>query len=182
MTISLMCGFRESDYKMDGYSTSLVDFGVITINMSKENVEYKDMSFVLFSGTQKYDGYLVENPFDGSYVADIKKVLDKEANTNIVVNVKGQDYSLKLKNVGSDWSFTIDDALKKFAKDYKEKIMILCENKELLGEVYIKILNDEKFESEDYYYLICVVGRKGESIRVIYSPFNGEILASNTNI
>ena len=31
LSASLMCGKREIDYKMDGYATSLIEFGVITI-------------------------------------------------------------------------------------------------------------------------------------------------------
>lgn len=182
MSISLMCGSREMDYKMDGYHTSPIEFGVITLTLLDGDGDIENASYTLFSGTNKYEGFLVKNPFDGSYVADIKVMTEKNANTSIVVTLDDNAYSLKLKNIDGEWKVSIREVLKIFVKQHRAQISSLCVDGELAGEVYVKIMNDEMGLSNDYYYLICVVGRKGESIRVIYSPFSGDILASTSNI
>lgn len=176
--VSLMCGKRESVYKIDGIATELVEFGVITVST---DVDVDAGVFTLFSGTQKYTGELIKNPFDGTLVADIKSVVDEKLNTSIVIGLGEKEYSFKLKSVGENWKYSTNDILEKFAKDYGDKIRTVYIDNKMQGEVYLKIMNDGGL-SQDFYYLISMYGRSGEYIRVIYSPITGEILASNSNI
>lgn len=182
VSCNLMCGTRECEYKLDGYHTESIEFGVITVRVLGDSDSVDSGTFLLFSGTQKYSGELIKNPFDDTLVADIKCKVDRNANNSVVVTIGGKNYSFKLRDVGSEWSFSIDDGIKKFVKDFKEEISTLIVDSELMGEMYVKILNDEMGESNDYYYLISIVGRYGESVRAIYSPITGDILASNCNI
>ena len=65
---------------------------------------------------------------------------------------------------------------------YKDELKKFINNGNFEGEIYVKIMNDEKDLVEDFYYLVSVYGRSGKSINVILSPKTGESLASNTNV
>lgn len=182
ISANLMCGKRECDYKINGYATDLIEFGVLTISVGDDLVEDKSGEFVLFVGTKKYEGTLEENPFDGTLVADIREIVDKNANVSVTINFQDKSYSLKLKKVDEKWAVSSDDCLKILIANYKKELKSFVNNGGFEGEVYVKIMNDEKDLVQDFYFLISVYGRTGKSINVIISPLNGEILASNTNI
>ena len=181
ISVSLMCGYREVNYKINGYATELIEFGVITINILG-NADKEDGKYILFVGTQKYDGDLVINPIDGSLVADIGKIVDKDANMSIQVKLQEEEYDLKLNSVNSNWVVDEQECIKILLKKYKSDLKRFVNNGVFEGEVYIKIMNDEQALIADFYYLISVYGRSGKSINVMVSPNTGEILASKTNV
>ena len=183
ISITLMCGQRESEYKMDGYATSLIPFGVITITLADgEDIEVQSSSFVLFVGTEKFEGDLIKNPFDGTLVADIGKEIDRYQNISIDVYINDEKESLKLKNVDEDWKINVRDCIDILLNNFDREIKGFVNDDTFEGEVYIKIIDDyDKFMSKFYYY-VSVVDRRGSSISMLISPLNGEILASNSNI
>ena len=68
-------GKREIDYKLNGYATQLIDFGLITFVVNNSNVVADVPSFELSYGNVKTEGTLEQNPYDRSYVADIKQII-----------------------------------------------------------------------------------------------------------
>ncbi|MGN0960934.1 MAG: hypothetical protein ACI4PF_01895 [Christensenellales bacterium] len=181
ISVSLMCGVRENEYKINGYATELIEFGVITVNL-KEDLNKDNAIYVLFVGTKKYEGDLTINPFDNTLVADIKKIVDKNANISIIIRFEEREIPLKLQNVDTDWAISSDDCIKILVKKYSDKLKTFVNNRVFEAEVYVKIMNDEKDLVQDFYFLASVYGRNGKSINIILSPLTGEILASNTNI
>lgn len=182
MSASLMCGMRECEYKINGYATDLQEFGIITVNLQNQKYVQEDIEFCMFVGTKKFTGVFEINPFDNTLVADIKKRVDYDSNVTLIVYFSSGEQTLKLKKVDDEWSIDIYDALDIFVEKNKNKIKSLCKGKSFDGEVYIKIMNDEIGLSKDFYFLISMYGRKGESLNMIVSPLNGEILASNGNM
>lgn len=182
MSVSLMCGVRESDYKINGYATEIIEFGVLTVTIDSENIVKENSEYILFVGTEKYSGMFEINPFDESLVADIKEIVDKNANVSVVIKLESGDVALKLQNVDSDWVIDSEDCFKIVADKYKDELKKFINNGNFEGEIYVKIMNDEKDLVEDFYFLISLYGRTGKSINIILSPKTGEILASNTNV
>ena len=73
--VNLICGMREKDYKINGYCTEPIEFGVLTFKM--KNIEDYDINiaqYVIFIGTSRFDGVLEKNPFDSTLVADLKRI------------------------------------------------------------------------------------------------------------
>lgn len=182
ISASLMCGVREREYKINGYATDLVEFGVLTVTINDDSLERDDAKYVLFVGTKKFVGILQTNPYDGTLVADIKQIIDKNSNVSCVIELGEKDLSLKLSDVGKDWVIKSNDCLRFLARGYGEKLKTFIEKGEFKGEVYIKIMNDENDLVADFYYLISVYGRNGRSINIILSPTTGVVLASNSKI
>lgn len=182
VSASLMCGEREVDYKINGVVTELIEFGVLTINAEDEVLLQDGVEYVLFVGTQKYIGELQKNPFDGTLVADIKEVVDKNCNISVLIKFASGDISIRLQKVDEDWIIDSEDCVKILMSKYGEELKKFINNGVFEGEVYIKIMQDNMFAINDFYYLISVYGKDGKSINVIVSPISGEILASNTKI
>ena len=182
VSVSLICGRRESEYKMNGYATDLIPFGVLTITY--DNIDALDISeakYTLYVGTEKFVGDLVQNPFDQTLVADIGTIVNKDANISVDIWVENKKTSLKLKNIDEDWGITSSECIDILIEHYKNQLKSFV-NDEFMAEVYIKIMNDYDMYGSDFYYYVSVIGRSGSSLSMIISPKTGDILASNSNI
>ena len=184
ISASLTCGRREFEYKLNGYATDLIEFGVITIMLDDiDKINFESADYVLFVGTKKYEGDLQKNPFDNTLVADIKKIVSYTENISLELYIdKEKIDSLKLKRVDADWQITYDDCVALLVGQYKKELKSLIKKSEFEGEVYIKILNDFDKNINDFYYYVSVVGRSGDTLSIIISPKTGNILACNNTI
>ena len=180
---SLICGKREKDYKINGYASELIEFGVLTFEL--ENIDEFDENlgnYVLLVGTTRYDGALEKNPFDDTLVADIKKIIDSKENVTAKIIIGEYSQEINLTLINSDWKVTSDDVYKIVASKYKDQLEIVNSNNVFNGEIYIKILNDADMYKGDYYWYVTLVTRKGGKLSLIISPYTSEILASNDTI
>lgn len=183
VSATLICGMREKDYKVNGYATDLIEFGVITFTI--DNIDDYDESlanFVLMVGTSRYDGYLEKNPFDDTLVADIKKVIDKNSIVTAKIMIGDFIREIELKLIGTDWKVSVDDVYKIVASKFKDQLNYLNSSNVFGGEVYIKILNDADIYKGDYYWYVSIFSRKGGTLSMIISPYSKEILAINDTI
>lgn len=180
---SLVCGLREKEYKINGYATELIEFGILTFDL--KNIEDYDITlaqYVLNVGTLRYDGDLEKNPFNGTLVTDIKRIIDCNENiyVKLIIGDFSQDISLTL--VGTDWKVDTNDVYKSLANNYKKEINAINSDNVFGGEVYIKIVNDSDIYKSDYYWYVSIVGRKGGTLSLIISPVTSDILAVNNTL
>ncbi len=180
ISASLIIGMREKNYIVNGYSGELIEFGVLSFDVSKcDKIDSGASNFILFVGTDKFEGGLQENPFDKTLVADIKKIID--CNKKVIARIISKDYEqdIELKCVNSKWKVNADDVYKIVAKKLKKEISAFVIKNNFEGEVYIKIINDADINVGDYYWFVNIVGRGGSRLSAIISPNNSEILAIN---
>ena len=122
--VSFVCGCREEEYIANGIATPLKDFGVITFQLSKDSQIDKSIAqFVLMVGTSRYDGVLETNPFDGSLVADIGKIVNKESIASAKLIAGEFVLDIKLSNV-----VTMFDSIpvEKFFNEFKVLILLFA--------------------------------------------------------
>ena len=180
---NLICGLREKEYKINGYATELIEFGVLTFEMSNiGDYDTSLASFVIFVGDSKYDGVLEQNPFNNTLVADIKKIIDK--NEKVVAKIIIGEYSqeVPLCLVNKNWKVDVDDVYSIVSDNFRDDINYLNKENVFEAEVYIKILNDAEEYNGEYYWYVSIVGRKGGSLSLIISPQTKDILAVNNTI
>ena len=179
----IMCGYREVEYVVDGYSNDLIPFGVLTIRFDEDVVGVGEgVFFSLFVGTIKYNGECEKNPFDGSYAFDIKTIIDKSQNVLLEVKVGNNVFSMKLNSAMSDWVVNCDRAFDIFMDKYSKELKGLIHDGVFMGEVYIKIVGDYNDGYCEYLYYVNCVGRMGESVAIMISPKTGNILATTSNM
>lgn len=173
---TFMCGKREKDYVINGYTSGLIDFGIITITLKKD-LPHDNAKVVLTVDTNRYEDILEENPFDGTLVCDLK-LITNSSDLTIKVFLNGKTDEIKLNSVSSDWKIDHNEALKLACKTLNSELKTQIEDG-YKGEVYIKIIEDTKVNKGMYYWYVSFAGRDGIKHTVIINPSNGEILAKN---
>ena len=173
---SFICGSREKEYVANGMATELQDFGVVTfiipndIEIDKINAEY-----VLTIDTKKYNGQLEVNPFDGSLVADIGKIIDKKLNVSAKIIAGEFIEEIKLNLISDDWEIKFLDVIDIVVENYKKEIKSFIKDDVFCGEIYIKMVGEDS--GYDWYFNMISID--GNSLSLIISKDNGNILASN---
>ena len=174
---TFMSGKREKEYVINGTSTLLIEFGVITFALLGDNVtRAKTGNYKVIIDSKTYEGQLELNPFDNTYVADLGSMFDSSDNIYASINVGSFESEVTLELKNGDWQTSSTDALqiacktlKKELKDYDKDVWS--------SEVYIKIIHDDKVASDKYFWYVNFVGRDGTNHSVIIDPYTKEILA-----
>lgn len=180
---SLVCGMREKEYKINGYATDLIEFGILTFELP--NIDDYDVSlaqYVLTVDTLRYDGELEKNPFNNTLVADIKKIINLSDNITAKLIIGDFVSEIKLNNVADEWKVNSDDVYQIVSNKFKPDIETLNSNNIFGGEVYVKIINDADMYKGDYYWYVSIIGRKGGTLSLIICPDSKDILAVNNTI
>lgn len=175
VSVTYMCGYREEEYIINGYATPLIEFGVLTFDFEDIRLD-NDPMFALIIGTTRYDGSLEQNPFNNTFVVDIKKIA--VANNIIATFISGNiQEELVLKKVNKDWDVDHEKALEIACNKLSSALHDFEKDGIFLGECYIKIVNDTEIGDQEYYWYVNIVGRTGKSCSVIINPYTGDILA-----
>ena len=173
--ITFMSGKREKDYSINGYNTELIDFGVITIISKNSSTDLTNSNVKISIGENQFEEVLEKNPFDNTYVADIKTLVDDSINT-ISVKINNPDSNISLINNCSEWKVNHSKALKlafnQLSKELKPHITT-----QFLGEIYVKIIEDTINANGNYLWYVNFVSRTGNQYSVIIDPISAEILA-----
>ena len=176
--VSFTAGVRESDFKLDGYHTDNVEFGVITIILPND-IDYSGVATYRLEYDNKLaSGTLEKNPFDGSLMADVGFVID---NVKMVLSFKMGDISMKfdMQDMSSNFNMDYMGAFELFVANTDISEFVI--DKEFQAEIYIKIMHDDTIDS-GYYYLIRVIGRDGKVISGMINPISGELMAVTSSI
>lgn len=182
LNVSLICGEREEDYKLNGYATPLIEFGVITFEIKNDNLGTENAKFILYVGTEKYNGDLQKNPFDGTLVADVKKKILLESGVSVKILLDDYEKEIKLTRLDINWNISANDVKEIISKEFKKEIDSIVIDKEFNGEIYIKILNDADIYVGDYYWYVSIISRSGGKLNAIISRETGEILSMNSTL
>lgn len=183
VNVTFVCGKREKDYVLNGYATELIDFGVLTFDIEdKENYSIENAKYVLTVGTTRYDGDLQKNPFDGTFVADIKKIINVENSVSAKIMLGELVKEIKLERIDSNWQVSANDILKIVSKNFKNEIKFLVEDGIFKGEIYVKTINDADMYIGDYYWYVSIISRNGGKLNAIISTKTGEILSHNNTL
>lgn len=180
LKVSLISGLREKDYVVNGLATSVVEFGVLTFVFKTEVALPETVNYVLTVGTTRYDGILEQNPYDGSFVCDVKTII----NSNEVISAKiiaGEFVeSVEVTSVTSNWNVNATNALKLACVELKNELAGFIENDEFYAECYIKIINDPDVDKNNYFWYVNFVGRNEKTFAVVIDPVSNEIMAKKT--
>ena len=180
--MSFTSGVRESDFKLDGYHTENVEFGVLTIITPNEVEFVDDATFKIDYDNKTINGILEQNPFDLSLMADIGFVIQEVDNIKITFKMGDIEKLVELRDVTKIFNYNYDSAFDVFIENCKEELKQFVVDNEFQAEVYIKIMHDDTVDS-GYYFLVRVVGRSGKILSAIINPISGEMLAkTNSNL
>lgn len=179
VSATFMSGRREADYVVNGFCTKPKEFGVLTFKIDSKITLPKTVNFVLTVGTTRHDGVLEKNPFDGSFVFDLKTIIDgvEVINAKVIAGEFVEEVELMLvtKNFNINW----DNALRIACKELEGSLREFVVDGEFKGEVYVKLICDEDI-LETYYWYVSFVSRTGKNYSVIINPQTNEIMGKKS--
>ena len=170
VSASFTDGRRESNFRADGKSTELQDFGVLLV---RANESEDTLDFVLKINDLEYEGTLQKNPFDKSYVIDLNRRV--ESTDKITLSLPSLNLSFDLECLSKDWAVDSNKALNIFTHNNKANLNEYFVDGNFNGEVFIKIVADKGNIANIYWYVLCVC-EDGNIFANLISVDNGEIL------
>ncbi len=170
--VTFTSGQRESNYIMDGETSPLVDFGVLTVKFNY-SFEKSAPKFVLKINDKSYEGELEKNPFDGTFVFDI----EKQVNDSDVISLYLEDINenLNLTCWSKSWNITYKSALQSFLNKHKDNLSKYYVEDRLEGEIFIKIVSNDSKMSSVYWYVLLVC-KNGDILASLVDVNNGQII------
>ena len=176
--VTFMSGLRENNYKTDGISNEKVDFSIISFNLLNKEEKIEDgVNYKTTINGIEYSGQLLNNPYDNSYVIDLSINTTELDNLTIVFSYNSKNITINLTKINDSWKIDGLKALKIVCDNYKDYLKQGIQDNKFNGEVYIKVVHNDKY-SQDYYWYIQIVSGKN-SYSAIINPTDGEILAQN---
>lgn len=179
ISVSLMCGRREVSYSLDGVANQLIPYGIITVFVPEDMV-VENINYTIFVGVDKFEGVMEKNPYDNSWAADIKTMVNKNENISIDLYCNGAKYSTKLKLIDDNWIISTNEIIDKILiADYKEQVKSFIKDGKFAAEVFVKLINDRDNGNSQYYCFVSIQGRDDNTISILVSPQTAEVLASS---
>lgn len=175
--VTLMSGLREKDYVINGYCTDNIEFGVLTFELKTDITLPEVVNFVLNVGTLRNEGVLERNPYDGTLVCDVKKIIDSDEVITAKIIAGELVEGVELKSVTKNWNVSYLNALNLACSELNKELKGFIENGNFLGECYIKIVSDREVDENYFYWFVNFVSRNGKSYAVVIDPISNEVLA-----
>lgn len=180
MCVKFISGQREKNYVVDGKHTDLIDFGILSFDFKLQSFSVQTKAkYILILGTRRMDGDLIYNPFDETFVVDIKEQVSPD--TKMIAKIVIDDFQkeVTLECVTKDWQISALDALKNVVKEKKKDFDALLTNGEVAAEVYIKMTQDVESSEGRYYWYVSIVPVNGDRLAYLVDYLTGEIVARN---
>lgn len=174
--VSLMSGYRENNYAKDGISNEKLDFTIISLSINNADAKH-DISYKTTINEIEYNGKLINNPYDNSYVIDIGTNATETTTVDIQFTIDGQTYNFTLNKINADWEISGDQALKISCHNFKDYIRQSVVDNKFNGECYVKVVHNDKFSNQFYWYVEILAGKN--TYAIIINPNTGDILAQN---
>ncbi len=178
MRVEFLTGKRESTYLMDGKSTALVDFGILSFTFLQQPIEdVENAKYILIIGTRRMDGDLVYNPLNGSFLVDIKEQLSPDSHIIAKILVDNLDKEVALTCKTKNWTIDAMQSLKIVTKEAKNHILQSTQHGTI--EVYIKMTQEEDTLDDSYYWYVTLVASDGNRWSYLVDTTTGKVVAHN---
>lgn len=175
---TFMSGLREEDYVLDGLSGNLVEFGVISFYVKNFNDMYlQNPSYALDIDGEIFEGELLRNPYDFTFVADIKKLITNDAKITVTLTSSKINTAFELVCVSKDWVINCEDAKELGYKALKSTLKVNSTSNQLSGEVYVKILYDTSKLNNEFFWCVTVIFENGKESSVVLDNATGKVLS-----
>lgn len=162
-------GIREIDFEYNGIATSKLEYGIFKVNLYKNNNYATKLNATIKINNKSYVYILEKNPFDSSFMCDIKKSYgDNDIIEIYIENI--DDCFNEFISKSKDWSVNYNYILKKGFKSLKHFIK---NNKNC--ECYLTIIYNKYNQQTSYYWMFKALSNNGESKIVIFD-INGDIV------
>ena len=171
--IDLFSGLREKTYKLDGVSTELVPYTIVSVKC-KSDLKFDELQYCVEVEDKTYEGAFSQNPYDGSQQADLGVAVGSSESVYVYVKFADTTEVATLKCVSKDFLVGPDTVLD-IAVDE-----VLAQNVDLQPsktyECFVQVLNKDN-ATNLYFWLVNIVSSEGEIYTIIVDTGTGQVLA-----
>ncbi len=173
-----MTGEREDPYILDGVPRELTEFGVITLLFKIPTDDFYGVpTYKLTIDDNYYEGEFEKNPFDTTYVADIKSKTSDNCQVYLLVEWNNLHETTKLEPRNIEWEYDWKKALELATDNCEDIVDKLIIDGELQAEVHVQIITDPSGLTEQYFWYISIYGTDGSSVTIVIDPQSGEVVS-----
>ncbi len=169
---TLSSGVREKTYLMNGESSEVTDFALLTI------VPNQNVSGSLIKANVKIDGVESEveleiNGLNHNFMVDLEKAFSG----NEVVEVTYGGSSIALENVSQNFAVDYNKAIEIACQEMNEQITAKKKFSKLNAECYLRVLDKKANQFDSVFWCFTVLNVDNESYSVVISAEDGSVLA-----
>lgn len=174
--VTLCIGKRENPYVVDGQSSDLIDFAVLTAIKKNVNISANDANYKITVDGREMTGKFEVNPFDGSFVVDLLNVGDNPALINVEIKLGGKSYSYELTSALDEQAITADEALSLAWGELKKCENDITQNGSLRFEIYVRLM---KNSGQIPLYYVSAINQQDQVFALIIDPNTKQVIAKN---
>lgn len=174
--VRISTGFREEPYILDGIHCENVEYTLLVFKTDKTVGEA--VNFKVTIDDEEFTGVLEQNPYDSTYVCDLKKCIAGDCEIKVTITIGVEDFIFAPKNLSSTWVVGLNDALKIGFDNLKKTINNISKSGTFNGECYLKVIFDTQNRFNEHFYYISIIDRNGKTNSIVLDTF-GTILSKN---
>ena len=174
--VTLCIGKRENPYVVNGESSQLIDFAVLTAYKKGNNQVKNDVSFELNVSGQSKSGKFEVNPFDGSFVVDLLSVGENLQDVFVKIFYDEQTCSINLQNALAESDLTSTQALNIGINELKKVESEIVQNGKVNGEIYVRIMQNQ---GQVPLWYVSLITKENKLFALIIDPKTKQVIAKN---
>lgn len=168
-------GEREEPYASDGKTMPLVEYGVITVTSLTGKLQNHTLSYSILIDNKTFEGDFLINPYDQTFVIDLKFVPKQTTDFKINVTNNNIVYDYVLINVLKQGDADCNEAIK-IAKQTLEPVLKEKLTKDENFEIYVRLINSQNKDFKPCWY-VSIYTTKSQLFAVAIDPSSKIVLA-----
>ena len=173
---TMSCGYREEVFDYNGICTKPVECGVITIRYFETHNYYSITAIINIDGNER-EVNLQRSPYEDMYMVDIETLLTKD--NCVSIHLKNQTEIVDLIEISSGWKIDHKKAISIGTKHYEKEIKSITQNNKVLGEAYLKIVANDKFDKKFWYF--SIIDTKNNVFFCLIDVNGGNVISNLSN-
>jgi len=174
--VSIITGFREDPFLMDGRVGELRDFTLITLTPKSETSE-GNYTFVTTVDGVQFRGAFLPHPFSNTLSAEINVRAGQNEIPLTVINAAGVEESLFAKSVLTEQMIGVEKALEIAENKLRYSLEVFKVNGVLQAEIYIRIMPNPIDNSGGYHWYVAFIGQNQTIFAVLIDPISMQVVA-----
>jgi len=175
-TITIVSGFREDPFLMDGIPSISRDFTLATLT-PKSATSQGVYKFNITVDEILFMGEFLHHPFSNTLSTDLNIRASGSDIAVTITNPDGVEESMFAKSVLTDQMISSNKALEIAENKLHYSLETLKENGELQLEIFIRLMVNPLDNSGGYHWYVAFIGREQQIFAVLIDPISMQVVA-----
>lgn len=175
-TVTLISGFREDPYTIDGKTEGRADYTVVTFR-PKEAPVGASYTYSMHIDSVLYEGNLYKHPFDNSYSFEVATQVKSDTVAITIEETSGYVVNFDLKSKITADMIDSEVALEIALIRLKSRVKEMTQDGVINAEIYIRFIENPISPDGGYYWYVAFIPERYTVYAVLIDPITKEICA-----